>query len=544
MIEDLTFTSETIAVGVLPVALDVNTITNRVYVVDFGSDDVTVIDRATNATETVSVGDDPVAVAVNPVTNKIYVASKADSTVTVIDGATNATETIDVGLGPVALAVNTTTNKIFVAGENALTVIDGLANTTIAVGLEKRANSIAVDSVSNEIYVGLEGPQEGRCAIVYFDGTNLFNSGFLSHCDAGSLLGAPGAIVANPVTHDLYAALHHTPGGAWDTAYTSFPRGMSLTYFQPSVAESVYAVAADPHNQYWYAVLGETFTRMDVVSHFHHGAWRGGTYFAVAANPTTGNVFVSGYGPAPYENNVLVISSGTDLAVTGSVVPDPATTGAELTYNLTVMNHGGGFRSASDVLITDVLAPGLSATSCTTTAGACGGSTSVPSVSLDSLAVGSSVSVTLQAAIACMVADGTILTSIASVAATQSDPNPETNSASVTIAAVNPSPVFTGLSANPAALWPSDNKMRDVTVSYELSDNCALPANACTLAVTSSNPPAGTAPDWIVVDAHHVRLRAARSKGSLERTYTIAVTCEDSGGSTAQQSVQVRVAKP
>ena len=61
-----------------------------------GSDNVTVIDGATNATTTVAAGS-PRAVAVNPVTNKIYVANQNSNNVTVIDGATNATATVAAG---------------------------------------------------------------------------------------------------------------------------------------------------------------------------------------------------------------------------------------------------------------------------------------------------------------------------------------------------------------------------------------------------------------------------------------------------------------
>ena len=61
------------------------------------------IDGATNATTTVAVGRSfPEAVAVNPVTNKIYVANHGSNNVTVIDGATNATTTVDAGTQPLA----------------------------------------------------------------------------------------------------------------------------------------------------------------------------------------------------------------------------------------------------------------------------------------------------------------------------------------------------------------------------------------------------------------------------------------------------------
>ena len=62
------------------------------------SNNVTVIDGATNNTTTVAVGTAPCAVAVNPNTNQIYVAQLwQQRTVTVIDGATNNTTTVAVG---------------------------------------------------------------------------------------------------------------------------------------------------------------------------------------------------------------------------------------------------------------------------------------------------------------------------------------------------------------------------------------------------------------------------------------------------------------
>ena len=78
----------------------VNPVTNKIYVANYGSNNVTVIDGATNATTTVAAGTSPYAVAVNPVTNKIYVANHGSANVTVIDGATNGTTTVAAGTIP------------------------------------------------------------------------------------------------------------------------------------------------------------------------------------------------------------------------------------------------------------------------------------------------------------------------------------------------------------------------------------------------------------------------------------------------------------
>ena len=72
--------------------------TNKIYAANFGSNNVTVIDGATNGTTTVAAGTHPYFVAANPATNKIYVANRDSNNVTVIDGATNGTATVAAGL--------------------------------------------------------------------------------------------------------------------------------------------------------------------------------------------------------------------------------------------------------------------------------------------------------------------------------------------------------------------------------------------------------------------------------------------------------------
>jgi hypothetical protein len=97
-------------------------------------------------------------------------------------------------------------------------------------------------------------------------------------------------------------------------------------------------------------------------------------------------------------------------------------------------------------------------------------------------------------------------------------------------------------------LWPPNHKMVDVIVFYTSADNCtALP---CVLSVTVSEGRDGGGhgddgdghgePDWQIIDAHHVRLRAERS-GQGERVYTITITCRDGRGNTSTKAVTVRV---
>jgi hypothetical protein len=95
-------------------------------------------------------------------------------------------------------------------------------------------------------------------------------------------------------------------------------------------------------------------------------------------------------------------------------------------------------------------------------------------------------------------------------------------------------------------LWPPNHKLVNVTVNYNVTDNCPLPPNSCTLSVTSNEPINGTgdgntSPDWIVLDDHHVLLRAERAGNGNGRIYTVGITCVDSGGNSSSKSVPVSV---
>src|SRR5688572_21705252 len=80
----------TIAVGTTPSAIAVNPVTNKVYVANDGSNNVSVIDGATHTSTPVAVGNRPLWLAVNPETNRVFVGNFGDSNVSVINGATQA----------------------------------------------------------------------------------------------------------------------------------------------------------------------------------------------------------------------------------------------------------------------------------------------------------------------------------------------------------------------------------------------------------------------------------------------------------------------
>ncbi len=82
--------------------------------------------------------------------------------------------------------------------------------------------------------------------------------------------------------------------------------------------------------------------------------------------------------------------------------------------------------------------------------------------------------------------------------------------------------------------------MRAVTIDYTLTDNCD--SVSASLTVTSNEPAANYfEPDFEVIDAHHVKLRAEKSHLNKDRICTIAITATDSAGNTSAGSTTVTV---
>jgi hypothetical protein len=148
--------------------------------------------------------------------------------------------------------------------------------------------------------------------------------------------------------------------------------------------------------------------------------------------------------------------------------------------------------------------------------------------------------------------------------ATDASGNSSTATPAVTVVDNTP-PSITGVSVDKPVLWPPNHKMVDVTVLYTSTDNCTAPS--CTLSVSvkevgdkdrdddNDHDDHGRGedkghgkghdkdkdPDWQIIDAHHVRLRAERSGDARERIYTITITCRDGLGNTSTRTVKVRV---
>jgi YVTN family beta-propeller protein len=262
----------TVPIGSGAQAADVDTVTNTIYVANAYSNNVTVIDGATNtvaATLTSSPG--PRAVLAVPSTNTIYVVNNGTANgpevvtpgnLLVINGSNNTTSTIALPLlarciaynpntnllyvgtsdnnnnnnlvvidaattstvatiplpqDPIQVVVNSTTNTIYVdansfgngSNQANLLAIDGATNTiTTTLTLNRGSQPMALNETTNTLYLVNSNPTPNGYSVVVFDGATNTIAATLPWS------GEPNAIAVNPVTNTVYVGTNNTSTGA------------------------------------------------------------------------------------------------------------------------------------------------------------------------------------------------------------------------------------------------------------------------------------------------------------------------------------------
>lgn len=189
-----------LAAGNEPSAIAVDVASNRIYVANEFSNDVTVIDGATNAAQSVPVGPRPQYIAVNPATRRVYVSNGGDSSQSIIDPATFAVKRLATG-GNGPFAINAATNRVYMVrlGNNdEVTAIDGATDTWHSYGIDSYTPMWAsVNPVTNKLFV--VGYTTGDVRIVDLND----NSDFPPTRSVGVWSG-PTRVAVNPSTNKAY----------------------------------------------------------------------------------------------------------------------------------------------------------------------------------------------------------------------------------------------------------------------------------------------------------------------------------------------------
>jgi YVTN family beta-propeller protein len=281
-----------IQVGTVPKFVAVNQNTNRIYVSNLNSNNVSVIDGATNqVVATVPVGNSPEVVDVNSATNMVYVANIGDNTVSVIDGNTNKLSATITGLfGPFGVAVNSTTNQIFVSNNNTgnVAVIDGATNTILTnVTAGSGSAGVRVNSKANLVYVA--NNIAGTISVIDSTSDTVTNTFTLpQHA-------APIVVALDPTTSKLFvtdaanAVVYVLDASAGTLLKTitggkvPFKAPVYVTMFQPEktvlVSDDSSLSAVMEINESSYAAIG--------------GLKGGSGTYGIAVNRKTGKIYVA-----------------------------------------------------------------------------------------------------------------------------------------------------------------------------------------------------------------------------------------------------------
>lgn len=130
------------------------------------------------------------------------------------------------------------------------------------------------------------------------------------------------------------------------------------------------------------------------------------------------------------------------------------------------------------------------------------------------------------------------------VVLTVTDPynNSATCQATVTVLDTLP-PIISWVAADPANLWPSDRKMKPVTISADVTDNCPNVTWSVTGVSIKSGvfPQDNINPDFEITGQYTVDLRAEAPFNGTIRVYTVTITATDEAGNSTVATVDVAV---
>jgi len=129
---------------------------------------------------------------------------------------------------------------------------------------------------------------------------------------------------------------------------------------------------------------------------------------------------------------------------------------------------------------------------------------------------------------------------VVAVSASNGRTEPVTCSTTVTVHDTTP-PQIVSILATPNLLWPPNHRMIPVNLMIEAVDNCDPSPVIQITSVMSNEPQNPFAPDWEIIGATGLNLKAERLGKGLGRVYTIVVQCQDLSGNVSTASVDVIV---
>lgn len=273
---------------------------------------------------TIPVGPGPGHIGVDSASNTIYVANYASATISVIDGATNTVvATIPVGFNPWGVAVDSAMHRIYVSITTGnVEVIDGITNTVIAtIPVGDNPNEITFDDANNTVYVA---NTDSNTVSVIFGATNTVTATI----PVGTF---PLGIAVDSTRGNVFVSTNDPKIERISTATNTVVDAISV----PALATDV---GVDPTTGYYFA----SFTPTDQVGAYAEGGSSStliptNDAFQLAVDPVAGRVYVTNQ----VFGTVSVIDEST-LSVVDTVNVGSYPTGVEVdtsTHTIYVTNY-------------------------------------------------------------------------------------------------------------------------------------------------------------------------------------------------------------
>jgi YVTN family beta-propeller protein len=261
----------------------------------------------------ITAGSGPVGMALNPATERIYVANQSSNNVTVIDATTNQViAIIQVGKAPSALAINSQTNKIYVADRDSadVAVIDGTSNlaTFIPVPSTSAPDSIAVEPSTGNVYVGTSAG--GILAVI-----NAANQQVTSP-DPSSLFG-PIAITTSPLSGRVYVA------DSRDSDLETY-EGITTFLLSSFGIGKPQALAINPPALYVADGAGNLYVVDERGTNSPLPLSAGLNPHAIAANPADNTIYIADQSPAAGQPATVTQFNANNNAVLGTYIVGPS----------------------------------------------------------------------------------------------------------------------------------------------------------------------------------------------------------------------------
>jgi DNA-binding beta-propeller fold protein YncE len=185
-------------------SLDYNPNNELLYIANYNTDEIIVVDTKNNDTiiNTIKVSPHPIEVQVDPITNQVLVTSFASKKLTFISGETNEiTGTVDTGISPWGIGIDGGEHRAYIAHHNSpyIAVVDILNKKVIdqiPIGFE--AQSVVVDTNENKIYVSFHDLDK----IIKINGNNNEIETTIE-LDGST----PNDMAVDSISHKLYASI-------------------------------------------------------------------------------------------------------------------------------------------------------------------------------------------------------------------------------------------------------------------------------------------------------------------------------------------------